>query len=102
MAPTIVIEISNGNLEAVYSNNHFVRLFVIDRDKTPSGASNIAGPFSPTLVREDLIKALPEDIKVTPELLMREPTDPYFLTHQKHLFYVAIWYVCVRPEAWRP
>lgn len=78
MAPTIVIEISNGNLEAVYSNNDALRLFVIDRDSAASGTPNIAGPFSPTLVQEDLIKALPDDVKVTPELLTREPTDPYF------------------------
>lgn len=78
MAPTIVIEISSGHLEAVYSNTGSVHLFVIDRDKTPSAASDVAGPFSPTLVKEDLINALPEDVKVTPELLAREPTDPYF------------------------
>ena len=78
MAPTIIIEISGGTLEAVYSNTDTVRLFVIDRDETTSGESDMTGPFSPTLVKEDLIKALPEDIKVTPELLTKEATDPYF------------------------
>jgi hypothetical protein len=78
MAPTIVIEISDGNLETVYSNTHNIRLFVIDRDNTAPGTSDITGPFEATLIREDLIKALPEDIEVTPELLRKEPTGPYF------------------------
>ena len=74
--PTIIIEIQNGKLESVYSNTD-IRLFLIDRDNQEAGGPPVAGPYGPTLVQEDLAKAV-NDPAVTPALLAQPPGPPYF------------------------
>lgn len=74
--PTIIIEIQNGTLESVYSNAD-ISFFLIDRDNEEAGGPPITGPFGPTLVREDLTKALNEP-GITPALLAQPPGPPYF------------------------
>jgi len=77
MAPTIIIEIQGGNLEAVYSNTDLT-VFVVDRDNAQAGDKTVIGPFTPTLVTPDLTRALPNDPEITPALLATAPSTPYF------------------------
>ena len=75
--PIIIAEILGGVLQSLYSNSE-VSLFVIDRDNAETGGPPITGPFCPTLVKEDLSKAFPDDPAITPELLRQPPHSPYF------------------------
>ena len=76
MQPTIIIEIQNGKLESVYSNTN-INLFLVDRDLQEAGGPPITGPFVPTLVQDDLVKAV-NDPAVNAALLAQPPGPPYF------------------------
>jgi hypothetical protein len=77
MTPTIIIEIQNGSLEALYSNTD-VNFYVIDRDNESSGGPTVSGPFTPTLVQADLRKTFPDDLRITGALQEASPPVPYF------------------------
>jgi hypothetical protein len=74
---TVIIEISGGNLYSVYSDSD-ISFFLIDRDNQAAGGPNITGPFSPTLVKEDLSRAIPDTPDISQELLKAAPLCPYF------------------------
>ena len=76
---TIIIEMREGVLEGVYSNND-ISLFVIERhdDEKDEDGPQISGPYLPTLVKPDVSEAVPDAPNLTPALLREEPLCPYF------------------------
>lgn len=74
---TVIIEICSGNLEAVYSNAD-ISVFLIDRTDADDKLPVITGPRNPTLIKEDLSKAFPDEPRITRELLALEAAGPYF------------------------
>jgi hypothetical protein len=64
-------------LDAVYCNTD-ISVLLIDRNDYLFAQTIIGGPFSPTLIKEDLSRLFPDDDIITSDLLARPPLMPYF------------------------
>jgi hypothetical protein len=72
--PIVIIETRSGQLEALYSNTD-IRFIIVDRDDQDKPTST--GPFSPTLVKQDLDQ-IAQDLCIPSGLLSAQANTPYF------------------------
>jgi hypothetical protein len=72
--PIVIIETRAGQLEALYSNTD-IRFIVVDRDD--QGKPLAAGPFCPTLEKQDLDQ-IARELCIPTGLLSAQANTPYF------------------------
>jgi hypothetical protein len=84
--PTIVIELFENNLEALYSNAE-LSFVIVNRTDDPD-ETTISGPHAPTLETSDLTGVI-DGVKIPHHLLAQHAEKPYFVSEETPLWDVS-------------